>query len=67
MKPAACQKPEPRGRSEGAENLFCGVPAYRVVNQTGTHFVNVSLGNSVPWVGVLATYLSDVIFAEGFE
>ena len=50
-----------------AGNLFCVVPAYQVVNQTGTHFVNATLGNSVPWVGVLATYLSDVIFADGFQ
>jgi hypothetical protein len=50
-----------------AGNLFCVVPAYRVVDQTGTHFVNATLGNSVPWVGVLATYLSDVIFADGFQ
>ena len=48
-------------------NLFCVVPAYRVVNQTGTDFVNATLGNSVPWVGVPTTYLSDVIFADGFE
>jgi len=50
-----------------AGNLFCVVPAYQVVNQTGMHFVDATLGNSVPWVGVLATYLSDVIFADGFQ
>jgi hypothetical protein len=50
-----------------AGNLFCVVPAYQVVDQTGTHFVNATLGNSVPWIGVLATYLSDVIFADGFQ
>jgi hypothetical protein len=47
--------------------LLAAPLAYRIVNATGTHFVDATLGNSVPWVGVLATCLSDVIFADGFQ
>jgi hypothetical protein len=46
---------------------FCVVPAYRVVNAIGSYTTSATLGNSVPWGGVITAYFSDVVFADGFQ
>jgi len=43
------------------------LPAYRVVNAIGSYTTSATLGNSVPWGGVITAYFSDVVFADGFE